>query len=134
MTEPEPDKYSVFTGTEKWCIIAMVAYAAWSSTLSSFIYFPAIQALSEEFDVTADKVNSSAMCYMAVTTVTPTLVGDAADVQGRRVDYIAILSLYVPPNIALALVKSYAAHLGLRVVQALAISGKFGLRSFVPAP
>lgn len=132
--EAEPERYSVFTRTEKWCIVVMVAYAAWFSTLSSFIYFPAIQVLSEAFDVTVDKMNLSITCYMAVATVAPTLIGDAADVRGRRVVYIAILCLYVGANVALALVKSYGAHLGLRVVQALAISGKSGLHSFVPAP
>ena len=102
-----------------------MAYAAWFSTVSSFIYFPAIQVLSSALDVSVDRINLTITCYMAVASVAPTLVGDAADVQGRRLVYVAILSLYVGANVGLALARSYSAHLGLRVVQAVAISGKF---------
>ena len=116
-------KYSVFTTAEKWTIVAMVSYAAWFSTLSSFIYFPALHLLSEVFSVSVDKINLTITSYMAVATVAPTLVGDAADVLGRRPVYVITLSLYVVANIAIALSKSYSALVGLRVLQALAISG-----------
>ena len=121
-SEEDPEPYSVFTRAEKWCIVGMVVYAAWFSTLSSFIYFPTIQTLSEAFDATVDKINLSNTCYMVVAIHAPMLVGDVADVQGRRLVYVAVLSLYVGVNIALELTKSYGAHLGLRVVQALTIS------------
>ncbi|KAI0835351.1 multidrug resistance protein [Hypoxylon sp. FL0890] len=121
------NNYSVFTTTEKWCIISIVSYAAWFSTLSSFIYFPAVHLLSEELSVSVDKINLTITSYMAVATIAPTLVGDAADVLGRRPVYMVTLSLYVAANIAIALSKSYNALLGLRVVQALAISGTFSV-------
>jgi MFS family permease len=117
------DKYSVFTTDEKRCIVAMVSYAAWFSTLSSFIYYPAIHLLSQTLSVSVDKINLTVTSYLAVATVAPTLVGDAADLLGRRPIYVICLSLYVGANIAIALSKSYSALLGLRVLQALAISG-----------
>lgn len=117
------EKYSVFTTTEKWCIVAMVSYAAWFSTLSSFIYYPAMHLLSKTLSVSVDKINLTVTSYMAVATVAPTLVGDAADILGRRPIYVITLSLYLGANIAIALSKSYSALLGLRVLQALAISG-----------
>ncbi|KAI1391443.1 multidrug resistance protein [Hypoxylon trugodes] len=119
--------YSVFTKTEKWCIISMVSYAAWFSTLSSFIYFPAVHLLSEDLSVSVDKINLTITSYMAVAMIAPTLVGDAADVLGRRPVYMVTLSLYVVSNIAIASSKSYSALLGLRVLQALAISGTFSI-------
>jgi Major Facilitator Superfamily len=118
------DRYSLFTTAEKWCIIGMVAYAAWFSTLSSFIYFPALHLLSETFGVSVAKINLTITSYMAIATIAPTLVGDAADVGGRRLVYVITLSLYIGANIGIALSKSYHALLGLRVLQALAISGK----------
>ncbi|KAI1414615.1 multidrug resistance protein [Hypoxylon sp. FL1857] len=121
------NNYSMFTTTEKWCIISMISYAAWFSTLSSFIYFPAVHLLSEDLSVSVDKINLTITSYMAVATIAPTLVGDAADVLGRRPVYAVTLSLYVAANIAIALSKSYNALLGLRVVQALAISGTFSV-------
>lgn len=60
---------------------------------------------------------------MAVATLAPTLVGDAADILGRRPIYGLVLNLYIGVNIAIVLADSYAALVGLRVAQALAISG-----------
>ncbi|KAI0478375.1 multidrug resistance protein [Xylariaceae sp. FL0804] len=122
-----PDKYTVFTRRERWCIIAMVSYAAWFSTLSSFIYYPALHRLADSLSVSSDDINLTITSYMAVATVAPTLVGDAADVLGRRPVYMLILSLYTGSNVAIALSKSYSALLGLRVLQALAISGTFSI-------
>ena len=123
--------YSVFTPIQKRLIVGLVSYAAWFSTLSSFIYYPAIHQLAQTFAVSVDKINLTVTSYMAVATIAPTLVGDAADVLGRRPIYGLVLSLYTGVNIAIVLADSYAALLGLRVAQALAISGmgqyhKFG--------
>ncbi len=124
------EKYSVFTAAEKWGIVAMVSYAAWFSTLSSFIYYPAIHQLSQTFSVSVDKINLTVTSYMAVATIAPTLVGDAADVLGRRPVYIIALSLYIGANIAIVLSNTYSALLGLRVLQALAISGTLSILIF----
>lgn len=116
-------RYSVFTRYEKWCIVALASYAAWFSTVSSFIYFPAIHLLAESLHVTVDKINLTVTSYMAIATIAPTLVGDAADQVGRRPVYVVILLLYVISNIGMAAAQSYAALVGLRVLQALSISG-----------
>lgn len=122
-TEVAVEPYSVFTPIEKRCIMAMVSYAAWFSTLSSFIYYPALDQLSQTLSVSIGQINLSITSYMVVATVAPTLLGDAADVLGRRPTYVVALSLYVVTNIAIALSKSYPALVGLRVLQALSISG-----------
>lgn len=118
-------KHSVFTKTEKRCIISMAAYAAWLSTLSSFIYFPAIPTLARTLGVSVSKINLTITTYLAVATIAPSLVGDAADIIGRRPVYLIILSIYFCANLAIALSKSYSALLGLRILQALAISGMY---------
>lgn len=115
--------YSVFTPIEKRMIVTLVSYAAWFSTLTSFIYYPAINELARTFSVSVDKINLTVTSYMAVATLAPTLVGDAADTLGRRPIYALVLSLYIGVNIAIVLADSYAALVGLRVAQALAISG-----------
>jgi MFS family permease len=122
-TDVEVEKYSVFTTAEKWCIVAMVSYAAWFSTLSGFIYYPAIPTLSKALGVSVGKINLTVTTYMSVATIAPTLVGDAADILGRRPIYMLTLSVYFVANLAIALSHSYSALLGLRVLQALAISG-----------
>ena len=131
-TTETTERYSVFTTGEKWCIVAMVSYAAWFSTLSSFIYYPAIHVLSQTLSVSVDKINLTVTSYMAVATIAPALVGDASDVLGRRPIYVVTLSLYLAANIAIALSKSYLALLSLRVLQALAISGMFSVLALDP--
>ena len=123
------EKYSVFSTANKWCIVAMVSYAAWFSTLTSFIYYPAIHQLAQTFAVSIDQINLTITSYMAMATVAPTLLGDAADVLGRRPVYMLALSLYIGANIAIVLSNSYAALVGLRVLQALAISGKLTIQT-----
>jgi sugar phosphate permease len=118
-------RYSVFTKREKWCISGLVSYAAFFSTLSSFIYYPAIPSMSESLSVSIKQINWTVTSYMAVATIGPTLIGDAADLHGRRPVYIIVLSLYIVTCVAIAAAKSYPALVGLRVVQALAISGGF---------
>jgi MFS family permease len=117
------ERHSVFTTTEKWCIVAMVSYAAWFSTLSSFIYFPALPALSKALAVSVGKINLTVTTYMAIASVAPALVGDAADILGRRPVYVLTLGIYLVSNLAIALTRSYTTLLGLRLLQAMGISG-----------
>ena len=62
--EQSTEKYSLYTTPEKRCIVAIVSYAAWFSTLTSFIYYPAIHQLSSVFDVSVDKINLTITTYM----------------------------------------------------------------------
>ncbi|OQE43385.1 hypothetical protein PENCOP_c003G04449 [Penicillium coprophilum] len=64
---------------------------------------------------------------MAVASIAPALVGDMADILGRRPVYILTLSVYSAANMAIALTRSYPSLLGLRVIQALSISGTFSI-------
>ncbi|KAG8531037.1 uncharacterized protein KY384_004394 [Bacidia gigantensis] len=122
-SDSQSPPYSVFAPIEKRVIVAIVSYAAWFSTLTSFIYYPAIHQLAHAFSVSVEKINLTVTSYMAVATIAPTLVGDTADVLGRRPVYALALSLYIGVNVAIVLADSYAALVGLRVAQALAISG-----------
>ncbi|OAP58193.1 hypothetical protein AYL99_07283 [Fonsecaea erecta] len=68
-TNPEIEavvRYSVFTTSERWCIVALVF-----------------------------KINLTITTYMAVATIAPTLVGSTADVLGRRPIYMVALTLYL---------------------------------------
>ncbi|KAK5717436.1 hypothetical protein LTR17_016123 [Elasticomyces elasticus] len=119
--------FSAFTPTEKWCITSLVAYASLFSTLSSFIYFPAIPSISESLSVSVAQINWTVTSYMAVASIGPTLVGHVADAFGRRPVYIAIFIIYTAANVGIAAADTYPSLVGLRVVQALAISGTFSI-------
>jgi len=121
------EPYSVFTRWEKWCIVALVSLAAWFSTLSSFIYCP---ELSEYLAVSVDEINLTIKAYMTVAIVAPTLVGDFADIFGRQPAYLVTLSVCIAANVTIALTRSFHALLGLRILQALGISGDRSDHSF----
>lgn len=121
-TQP-PELYSVFTPLERWVIVSIVSYATWFSGLSSFIYYPALDALSNSLSVSIGKINLTVTTYLAVATIAPALFGDFADILGRRPVYLITLSLYSVANLCIALSETYNELLGLRALQALAISG-----------
>jgi MFS family permease len=112
--EDHLERYSAFTERQKLCIIFLVAFAGWFSTLSSFIYFPAITPLAHDLGTTVDKINLSITSYMIVSGLAPSIIGDLADT----------LTLYFSANIALAVQKSFPALLILRMLQSAGISGK----------
>ncbi|KAI1311516.1 multidrug resistance protein [Xylaria venustula] len=110
--EEDPEPYFSFTRVEKFCIVALVSFAACFSTLSSFIYYPALEHPSEDVSVSVDDINLTITTYMAAATVAPTLVGDAADILGRRPVYILTLSLYIGADVAIPATRPFHALLG----------------------
>lgn len=117
--------YTSFTATERRCIVALVALAAWFSTLSSFIYFPAISTIARDLDSTVALINLTVTSYLVVSGIAPAIVGDAADTLGRRPLYLVTLTLYFFANVGIGLQDSFAALLVLRMLQSAGISGMF---------
>lgn len=116
--------YSLFTARERWIIVALIALAGWFSTSSSFIYYPAITAIARDLNSTVSLINTTVTAYLVVSGIAPSIVGDAADSYGRRPLYIILLTLYVASNVGIALQRSFAALLVLRMLQSAAISGR----------
>lgn len=121
-TEQSPP-YSIFTKNQKHGIVLLVAFAAIFSPLSSFIYYPARNALADDLHVSLNRIDLTITSYMVVSGVIPTLVGGMADKFGRRPVYLVIFTIYVIANVALAFQKSYPALLVLRMVQSAGSSG-----------
>lgn len=118
-----PSPYSVFGKWQKRAIVGLVALAAWFSTLSSFIYYPAISLVASDLKLSITKINISVTTYMAVSAVAPAITGDASDIYGRRPLYIFTLCLYVLANIGLACQSTFVGLLLLRMLQSAGISG-----------
>ena len=134
MHEPKPQdqsedtgqevQYSKFTKAQKRWIVLLVAFAGMFSPLSSFIYYPAIHTIALDLRVTITLVNLTVTSYMIVSGITPAIVGDLADMMGRRPVYLATFLIYFVANVALALQRSYPALLVLRMLQSAGGSGK----------
>jgi MFS family permease len=120
-------QYSVFAPWQKRCILLLAASAGWFSSISSFIYFPAVPFLAGDIGVSIEQVNLSITVYLIVSGIAPTFSGSAADVFGRRVVLLSMLAVYLVVNIGLALQKSLGALLVLRMLQSAAVSGTFSV-------
>lgn len=117
------EPYSVFTTWQKRHIVCIIALAAWFSTLSSFIYYPATALIAKDLGISITDVNLSITTYMVCSAVAPSITGDASDIFGRRPLYLLTLSLYFAANIGLALESSLVGLLLLRMLQSAGISG-----------
>lgn len=127
-SEPSPataeEPFTVFTIWERRWIVFLSAFAGMFSPMSSFIFYPAITAISDGLNVSVGLVNLAVTTYMVVSGVAPALLGNAADKLGRRPVYILALGTYLVANIGLALQNSYPALLALRMLQSAGSSGE----------
>jgi MFS family permease len=94
------------------------------SGLSSFIYYPAITALSRSLRVSIELINLTITSYQLVSGVAPSILGDMADQTGRRPVSLIAFSLYFVANLGLALQNNYTALILLRCLQSAGASGR----------
>lgn len=120
--------YSVLSKfTKRWTVF-LIALAGFFSPLSANIYFPSLNYLARDLDVSMELINVTITAYLICQGIVPSIVGDAADNLGRRPVYIAAFLVYFVANVGLALQSSYPALLVLRVLQSSGSSGKFKRR------
>lgn len=122
-TTQDTPAYSAFSGGQKRWIIFIAALAGWFSTASSFIYFPAIPFLATDLHVSVENINLTVTAYLIASGIFPSVTGAAADRYGRRLAFIGSLGVYGAINIGLAIQRSFAALIALRLFQSAAISG-----------
>lgn len=115
--------YSVFSKSSKRWIVFLIALAGFFSPLSANIYFPSLNYLAQDLNVSLELVNLTITAYLVCQGIVPSIVGDIADTAGRRPVYIAAFVVYLAANIGLALQKSYPALLILRILQSSGSSG-----------
>ncbi|KAF4970430.1 hypothetical protein FSARC_2550 [Fusarium sarcochroum] len=116
------EPYTVFTRPAIRAIVALVGVAMLFSPLSANIYFPALDQLHSDLNVSMQLINLTITSYLVFQAVAPALFGDAADIVGRRPAFLVMFTVYTSANLGLALQNSYAALLVLRMVQSLGCS------------
>ena len=115
--------YTTFSKAQKRWVVLIVAFAGMFSPLSSFIYYPATNALASGLRTSVEAINLSITSYMIVSGVLPSILGDAADRMGRRPVYLFAFVVYFFANLGLALQDSFPALLVLRMLQSMGSSG-----------
>ncbi|KAL9115139.1 MAG: hypothetical protein Q9227_000933 [Pyrenula ochraceoflavens] len=129
--EPSGPPFSVFTGNQRRIIVFLASFGGFFSPLSSNIYFPALNSLAQDLNVSNGLINLTLTSYMIFQGLAPAFIGDLADTAGRRPAYLACFCIYLGANIGLALQNSYAALFVLRCVQSSGSSGTIALASGV---
>lgn len=119
--------YSVFTKKQKQYIVLMVTVAAFISPTSANIYFPALNPLAKDLNVSDSLINVTLTSFMIFQGIAPTFIGDLADMAGRRPAYIVASIIYLGANVGLALQSSFPALLVLRCLQSAGSSGGIAL-------
>lgn len=117
--------YSKFTQPQKRLTVFLITFAATFSPMSSSIFFPAMNALSASLHVSVEKVNVTITSYMIVAGIAPAVIGDMADMTGRRIVYLLTLGIYCVANVGLALQSSWTALFALRMLQSAGGAGAY---------
>jgi MFS family permease len=115
--------FTVFTRRQRIWINLAASWGAMFSTLSSYIYYPALLPLARDLGVTVLLLNLTMTSYLVAAAVAPAFMGDLADQTGRRPVYVLMFSLLIGANVGIALQRSFPALLVLRMVQAAGASG-----------
>ena len=126
-TVPSGPVYSAFSMRQKRYILLMVTWAAFISPTSANIYFPALNPLAAELNVSNALINLTLTSYMIFQGLSPTIFGDFADMAGRRPAYTLAFIIYLGANVGLALQDSYVALFLLRCMQSAGSSGAIAL-------
>ncbi|KAL2015461.1 hypothetical protein VTK56DRAFT_5386 [Thermocarpiscus australiensis] len=121
------ERYSAFSRRQQNCIPGLAALGGWFSSVSSFIYFPAIPLLASDLHVSIQQINLTVTSYLIMSGIFPSVMGDAADRFGRRPVFLLALAIYVAANIGLALQSHFVVLFVFRMLQSAGISGTFSI-------
>jgi multidrug resistance protein len=130
---PSGPPHSAFSPRKRKFIVFMAAFAGFFSPLSANIYFPALNTLSKDLNVSSSLINLTLTSYMIFQGLAPTFFGDLADMAGRRPAYLIGFVIYIAACIGIACQNSYAALFILRCMQSTGSSSTIALASGVIA-
>ncbi|TVY80298.1 Itaconate transport protein, partial [Lachnellula suecica] len=132
-TAASQKNYSAFTAWEKRFIVFAATMGAFFSPFTAQIYFPALNTIANDLNVTPSKINLTVTTYMILQATAPAFIGGFSDTAGRRPAYIICFVVYIAADIALALQNNYVALLILRMVQSGGSSGTVALANAIVA-
>ncbi|KAF4264004.1 hypothetical protein CNMCM8812_003759 [Aspergillus fumigatus] len=125
--------YCILSERKKIFVILLVSFAAIISPISSSIYFPALNSLAKDLNVSVSLINITITTYLIFQGIAPSFIANFADTHGRRPAYLICFTIYLAANIGLAVQDSYASLLVLRCLQSSGGSGTIALGSAVVA-
>ncbi|KAK5124378.1 hypothetical protein LTR85_001595 [Meristemomyces frigidus] len=132
MSETVADEdFSVFIVAQKRAIILTGSLAGWFSPMSGSIYYPALNQIAGDLNVSNAKITLTVTTYLIVQGLAPMMIAGFSDKAGRRPAYFICFTIYIVANLALALQNNYVALLILRMLQSGGSSGTIALANGV---
>ncbi|KAJ1954029.1 hypothetical protein EC988_002656, partial [Linderina pennispora] len=125
--DPMRRPFSHFSKFQKTLIIVLTAYCGILGPFSSSSYFPAIQTMAEDLDVSLSMVNSTVSVFLYAMAVFPLFWTNAAERYGRRYMYISSMLVYMGGCVGCALSTNIAAMLASRIIQSMGSSSVLGV-------
>ena len=117
-TVPSESPYHIFTRRKKWVLVYLVSLAGMFSPLSSNIYFPAINTISQDLKASNSLIALTITVYMIVQGIAPSFWGPWSDTCGRRLIFCFTIGIYIFANLALSFTINMPMLLVLRGIQA----------------
>ena len=131
---PTSQPYTIFTLNHRRLFTYLLGYLTLASSLTATIYFPLIDLLSNQYNVSTQLVNLTITFYVIFQAISPAFWAPVSDTLGRRPVFLTTFSIYTCASIGLALNKSnYAALLLLRGLQSIGGSAVMSLAYAVVA-
>ena len=127
----EEPPYHIYSRRQKWVLVCLVSFAGLLSPLSSNIYFPAIDTISQDLGVNTSLVALTISIYMVVQGIAPSIFGALSDSCGRRMVFIMTFTVYLAANLGLAFTTNYPMLLVLRGLQAAGSSANISISAGV---
>ncbi|KAJ1976742.1 hypothetical protein H4R34_003864 [Dimargaris verticillata] len=125
----EPVVYTIFSPTQKAFIVVTVAVAGLIAPLSSTMYLPAMEVITQEMATTSIMMKLTVALYMVGMGVAPMAWGTLSDTLGRKPVYVASFIIYVGACIGCALSNNIGLLIGMRTIQACGSSSVLAVGS-----
>lgn len=123
--------YSRFKSRDKLLLVAQCASTGLFSSIAASIYFPVLTTVERKFRITEEQANITVVVYYVFQGLSPSFVGNIADVVGRRPVILTSILVYFVACIGIACCNSYSQLIGLRCLQAAGISPVIAINSGV---
>ncbi|ETS85968.1 hypothetical protein PFICI_03993 [Pestalotiopsis fici W106-1] len=117
-TSPAEEPYHVFTSRQRWFVVIIIGAAGLFSGLSSNIYFPALDAIAQDLNVSIQTVSLTITSYLVIQGISPVIWGSFADALGRRPIYLASFAVYITANVVLSFSPNFTILIIFRGLQA----------------
>ncbi|KAL4968580.1 major facilitator superfamily domain-containing protein [Aspergillus stella-maris] len=134
LTVSQQIPYTTFSQNQKYYFTYLMGYLTLASSLTATIYFPLINLLSYQYNVSTQLINLTITVYVIFQAVSPAIWGPLSDTFGRRPVFLMTFSIYSAAALGLALNESnYAALAVLRGLQSMGGSAVMSLAYAVAA-